>query len=68
VIPEEVEVRVGVLVAVVVCAEVAVVERKVDKSITGSGKEVRIESVVLDWTTGKSVRLGFCPGNVRTGS
>lgn len=62
-IPEEVEVRVGVLVAVVACGEVAVVERK----ISGLGKEVMIESVVLDWTTGESVRLGFCPGNVRTG-
>lgn len=67
-IPEEVEVRVGVLVAVVACGEVAVVERAIVKPISGSGKEVIIESVVLDWTTGKSVRLGFCPGNVRTGS
>ena len=70
VIPEEVEVGVGVLVVVVIAwSEVVVVAvgEIVVWEIYERGKEVMTEIVVWD-RTGESVRLAFCPGNVRTGS
>jgi len=68
-IPEEVEVGVGVLVVVVIAwNEVVVVAGEIVVcGLYGTGKEVRTEIVVWDRTT-ESVRLAFCPGNVRMGS
>ena len=69
VIPEEVEVGVGVLVVVVMAWNEAVVVAGeiVVWGLYETGKEVMTEIVVWD-RTGESVRLAFCPGNVRTGS
>lgn len=62
-----------VLVVVVTSDEVAVVAGEVKGPVLVWINEVgmMIESVVWEdgnWTTEESALLGFCPGNVRTGS
>ena len=62
----EVDIAAVAVVAAAVVEEVKAV--MIVWTIDGVGAEVITEIVVWEGTTEESVRLGFCPGKVRTGS